>query len=331
MNSQMERLCVKAQTNELTSDEKAALEKWLDQSEANRKEYAAYSKIVDMQKSLGTVFEPDVELAWNKFVQSRQSAHELKRKPLAEIWYNLLDRIRIPIYKPIGAAAGIAIILLCTIWVFHQNSSPHLVESKKGEVIELTLPDGSQVTLNGESKLEYPQKFNDYRKVALEGEAFFKVVKNSTPFIVKAAGAQVKVLGTRFSVWTHKDLTRVVVEQGRVRLSSNNEQAFVEIADGQMSYVKAGSPPIPPGEVNPADYLGWLKPKLAFTDESLEKIIGVIEEHYSVSIEYEPELGQRKLSATFKNQSLETVLEAVCTALNLNCEMKSGEYYLSGK
>ena len=50
----------------------------------------------------------------------------------------------------------------------------------KGNVGEFTLPDGSRVWLNGESRLKYPAEFSGpTREVALSGEAFFEVSKDS--------------------------------------------------------------------------------------------------------------------------------------------------------
>ena len=56
----------------------------------------------------------------------------------------------------------------------------------KGNVGEFTLPDGSRVWLNGESRLKYPAEFSGpTREVALSGEAFFEVSKDSLrPFRV---------------------------------------------------------------------------------------------------------------------------------------------------
>lgn len=66
----------------------------------------------------------------------------------------------------------------------------------KGNVGEFTLPDGSRVWLNGESRLKYPAEFSGpTREVALSGEAFFEVSKDSLrPFRVNMDNLQVEVL-----------------------------------------------------------------------------------------------------------------------------------------
>ena len=64
------------------------------------------------------------------------------------------------------------------------------------------LADGTTVHLNAGSKLTYPVRFAGKRRVvALEGEAYFDVVKDETrPFIVQTHLGEVTVLGTAFNI-----------------------------------------------------------------------------------------------------------------------------------
>ena len=67
----------------------------------------------------------------------------------------------------------------------------------------VTLPDGSLVHLNYNSRLIYPEKFGDRRDVILEGEAYLMVAKDkSRQFVVHTPKGDVKVYGTEFVVNT---------------------------------------------------------------------------------------------------------------------------------
>ena len=70
------------------------------------------------------------------------------------------------------------------------------------EIRTLTLPDGTQVQLNSQSTLLYPQNFTGKdRSVFLIGEANFKVKPDKKhPFIVKSNDFQVTALGTEFNI-----------------------------------------------------------------------------------------------------------------------------------
>jgi ferric-dicitrate binding protein FerR (iron transport regulator) len=71
----------------------------------------------------------------------------------------------------------------------------------KGIRKAVTLPDGTKVWLNGDSKLSYDSKMNeeDTRTVSLSGEAFFDVAHDKEhPFIIRTDKVSIKVLGTCF-------------------------------------------------------------------------------------------------------------------------------------
>ena len=76
-----------------------------------------------------------------------------------------------------------------------------LVIPRGGEYV-LTLADGTLVCLNAGSKLRFPVQFSgDTRRVELEGEGYFQVIRNENrPFVVGASGVNITVLGTEFNV-----------------------------------------------------------------------------------------------------------------------------------
>ena len=92
----------------------------------------------------------------------------------------------------------------------------------------ITLPDGTQVLINSQSTLLYPQQFKgDTRCVYLVGEAGFKVKRDEEhPFIVKSSDFQVTALGTEFNVTAYPDEEEVTATliSGKVLVEYNNQQ-----------------------------------------------------------------------------------------------------------
>ena len=86
------------------------------------------------------------------------------------------------------------------------NLQNRLITPKGGEYT-IMLADGTKVWVNAATEIRYPVKFaGKERRVRLEGEAYFEVVKNTEkPFIVEANGIEVKVYGTQFNVNTRRD------------------------------------------------------------------------------------------------------------------------------
>lgn len=106
-----------------------------------------------------------------------------------------------------------------------------------GERSEIELDDGSVVTLNANSTLYWTEGWNKSkeRKVALEGEAFFKVKKqNGIPFTVHTSDVAVEVLGTSFNVDSREAKTKVYLDEGRVNLKLND----MEYSRGEEKHVQ---------------------------------------------------------------------------------------------
>jgi len=86
------------------------------------------------------------------------------------------------------------------------SSSYHIISVPNATVYNITLTDGTTVTINSGSTLKYLSNYSNKsnRKVFLKGEAFFDVAKNKkAPFTVNTTDMRIKVLGTRFN---HRDI-----------------------------------------------------------------------------------------------------------------------------
>lgn len=101
----------------------------------------------------------------------------------------------------------------------------------------VTLPDGTKVTLNANSCIEYPSAFvgNQTREVKLRGEAHFEVTKNPhQPFVVIAGDIKTQVLGTVFDVKAYRASSpKVVLMEGHVKVS--NPDTSVDMQPGQTA------------------------------------------------------------------------------------------------
>ena len=91
------------------------------------------------------------------------------------------------------------------------------IRTHAGERRELTLEDGSVITLSPSTNVRVMMQ-SKLRSVALEnGEAVFRVAKDpARPFVVSAAQASVRAVGTVFAVARNGDNVVVTVTEGRV-------------------------------------------------------------------------------------------------------------------
>lgn len=78
--------------------------------------------------------------------------------------------------------------------------------------------------------------------------------------------------------------------------------------------------------------LGWLKDRLVFEKTSLGEILDELERYYDISVKsMDPELDQKTITATFEDESIETVLASLCLTLNAKFEYDEDIYRIMNK
>lgn len=217
------------------------------------------------------------------------------------------------------------------------------VAADRGERVNLTLSDGTSVVLNSSSTIRYPSDFDgSNREVELEGEAFFSVTTNERkPFLVHTPGAVVRVLGTKFNVNAYADFdgVEVVVEDGSVAVASDsltkqedsalNDGDEVILGKGEYTIVREGAGPTSPVDVSLDHYVGWINGDLIFEATPLDRVIKKLGRYYNRDFEVaDSSLLDRKLTVSFKKESLSRVLEVLSVAMDVTYKQKDSLIYL---
>ena len=158
-----------------------------------------------------------------------------------------------------------------------------IIVPRKGEY-QLILADGSKVYLNSESKLRFPTRFEGKeRRVYLEGEGYFEVVKDTAkPFIVEAKEVDVRVLGTSFNVsaYVSEQAVRTTLVDGKVRVGDRLTGKGEIILPGQQAEWEDGS--FTTKEVDTSIYTAWINGKFYFEGATLEEIASQLERWYDI-------------------------------------------------
>lgn len=195
------------------------------------------------------------------------------------------------------------------------------------------LPDGSEVTMDGGSRIGYRDR-NGVREVVLHGGAFFKVVRQAGKiFEVKAGGVRTTVLGTSFRVKAFDKDQNIIVEvkTGKVRVSYDKDgpdrgevielvpnQKVVFSKESQSFRKDAVAPSILSEVESVSDHAIYI-----FDDAPVEKVFEAIESQYGVKIIYDKELMKDcRLKINFENESLNRKLDIVSLALGIAYEKK---------
>ncbi len=164
------------------------------------------------------------------------------------------------------------------------------LEVPRGGECIITLDDGTKVWVNAETKLKYPVSFaGEQREVILEGEAFFEVVKDKKPFIVKTSFGDVRVLGTAFGINAYVDQPEgyTTLVRGKVSVTAGAGEPLVIQPGEQVVSSKDGK--TRKQEVNVDEFVGWKDGIYVFRDKKLFDIMNTLERWYNISVLFEDE------------------------------------------
>lgn len=189
-----------------------------------------------------------------------------------------------------------AVILMCTVWVFWPDSTPHdlVFETDYGETRNIELPDGSRVLLNANSRIVWKGTWSEvgHRSVTLQGEAFFEVVKtDDMHFEVATPDLTVDVLGTEFNVRSRGTETNVYLKEGKVRLEINSPDIQnLEMVPGDfVQYDHLAKNLKSTTHHSLQDKASWVDGMLDFQDESVPQILQEFENLYGKTFRIENE------------------------------------------
>lgn len=332
------KLCVKDITGNITGAEQDVLNKWLNQSVENKNEYEKIKLVWQNTAPKSAANIPDIDNEWMALSERLNLSGEVRKKEtIFEKLGYLLQFVFTSRFKPVGAAVLIVILALTGVY-FLQLMQSGLPEYKFTEITtdngvreNVILPDGSTVVMNSASTVKYTEPFKEnIREVYLEGEAFFSVKKDESPFVIKTNNAKVTVLGTEFNVWSREEKTKVFVKNGKVNLSHPVEEAkSVVLLKNELSTIVEDNDPLQPSIVDSEFLLGWMKGDLVFNKTSLREITGELERFYNIPFVLEdPSLNSLTLTGSFKNNDPDTVLSMICLALNIDYKKEQNRYII---
>lgn len=201
-----------------------------------------------------------------------------------------------------------------------------------GQMSNITLYDGTQVWLNSGTRLKYANDFGDKnRKIILEGEAFFKVKHNETPFIVQLENCAVEVLGTSFNVRSFRDenFSEITLVEGLVKMNTLSGKEITQLEPSQQITISEDLKNNILKTVDTGFYKSWTDGKIVFHEERLADIVLRMERWYNVDIQLaNPKIGDLSFSGTIlKNKPFDQIAKTfeILLPVKIEYQNKMGE------
>lgn len=310
-----------------TDDEVRKIEEWRKESIDNEKTFNRLKTIWDETGSIRPQTEvQETEAAWQKLKTKIQ-------KPQAAPKWKTLS------YMLPRAAAAVLIFASMVIFYLTQKDQTTVavkmieISTQKGEKRQLSLADGSTIWLNAESSVKYPESFSGAtRDIYLDGEAYFDVETNpDKPFKVHTEELVTTVLGTQFNVLAYPERENIIValDEGKVELSYENSLMALEPGK-QVQFSKHTH------SFNKTDIINkhnqWRNNVLELDNITLKRAAIIIERWFGKRVIIDNEkLEGCLVTASFKEPTIEEVLEIVTSILSLESEEINGEYHIKGE
>ncbi|MBV6647240.1 MAG: DUF4974 domain-containing protein, partial [Cyclobacteriaceae bacterium] len=168
----------------------------------------------------------------------------------------------------------------------------------------------------------------------LQGEAFFEVIKNPEKvFVVKSAGLQTQVLGTKFNVSNYQhERASVTVLSGKVQVRSKTTREPVTLVKDERVTYLSHSGDLIKDHVDAAALASWTQGIIHFDNTSLRHVAQVLERWYGVSVVFENEEAKScTISGKYINPTLESVLESIQFVKGLDYAIDEYQVTLKGK
>ncbi len=161
------------------------------------------------------------------------------------------------------------------------------------------------------------------------GEGRFQVAHDSTrPFVVTAADAAVRAVGTAFTVRLRDSSeVEVLVSEGKVAIAAPDVPAAAPVSAGQAAVVL-------PGRMSVSDMtpqllerrLAWTAGRLEFRGESLAEAVAEFNRYNQRQIRLaDPALGTLRVGGNFKATDPDSFAAALASAFKLHIEPAGGD------
>jgi ferric-dicitrate binding protein FerR (iron transport regulator) len=308
--------------------QKKMLEEWLE-SPANRELYYEW---LDEWENGNSQFFLDESIALKKIMQQVDGGNALPGTLYKKGFVARLLRTRFMVAALVILLAGTGLFFLKDIILYQSMSTAF------GETRSVVLPDGSLVSMNGNSSIRFARfgfGSSGGREIRLSGEADFSVVhtRSNLPFIVRTGnGVDVTVLGTQFTVYTRGTNARVVLKKGSVALQFREEKQYKKIVmqPGDLFTATTGGSNTLEHIQHPENLSAWKNHQFLFDGTSLSEIGNMFKDNFGLTVYFEnAAIGENRISGSFHADTAAELLDVIAQLLNIHYKTAGNNIYFS--
>ncbi len=232
-------------------------------------------------------------------------------------------------YAAIAASLLVVAFLAVTLARFAGEKT---VEAARGEILTISLPDRTEVTLNSESSISYSRMgWKNRRLVILSGEAYFNVIEGPGFSVVFQSGT-VTVVGTSFNLYARDSDFKVYCRNGSILLESEvtHLSERLESGEGLRRETTEDGYRVTRFEMPDEKEIAWINGEFYYENVPLANVFSEIERQFNITINAPGVDLARRYSGIFRRGNLEEALDMVCIPMNLDYS-RTGEREITVK
>lgn len=291
-------------SGEITEAERSEFQRWLGSDERHS---AAWTQVQKSENTLASMAAPG---AASTLRSSRQMAS--RRKSL----------------RALG-------IIIGTGTVFHfarqtpewqgLTADHHTAHGKRKDI---TLPDGTQVTLNSSTSIDFVFD-NKQRLIRLRhGEIFVISGPKLTvtgemlgPLLVETAEGSVRPIGTQFNVRQEKNTSLVAVIEGAVEITPRRNNQSVRLLAGHKTSFDEQE--VGMTESNPANDIAWTKGLLVAERMRLQDFVAELARYRRGFLRCDPSVANLIVSGVYSVDDTDATITSLVDALPIRVQYVS--------
>ncbi len=217
-----------------------------------------------------------------------------------------------------GLVASVLLLVGFSMWWMKGNLQGTRYETAIGETKKISLPDGSVVTLSGNSSILLNEdNFAEKRVLNLEGKAFFEVTSGEGFEVIFPSG-HVKVLGTKFTVTSGKDAFDVRCFEGKVSTTNKlGKERILTQGMGANYTANAGFTDFVFEENHPV----WMDGFTQFRDTPLPLVLQTLQSEFGYTFQTENISLEKTFTGRIPHSKPELALKLVFESLGIGYEV----------
>lgn len=308
--------------------QKRMIESWLIKEE-NKEKY--YIWLAEWEKEYPQ-YLPDVEFKLGDYLFQMNESNKSK----ISVAYKSKGKKSIKLFHFLAYAAVFILFVSLSFYILSfQKLITKEVKTNFGEIKEITLPDGSELTLYSNSRLSWSWlNFNNSRIVQLDGEANFKIkhISKATKFKVQTKNhVSIIVYGTEFRFFTRNRGSKIELNKGLIKLQykEGEKTKTIALTPGESISLNKENKLTQRSKFNPLRNIEIKKHRFVFDNTPLSELKNLIPENFGLQIIITNKENEKlTLTGTYTGNSLNELITSLSEVTGLNIYKYHGRIYI---